>query len=364
MRFNLVKSWRFVRRKFRPGTSGLDDSGPVAVCPPAVCPQLGTSKKQPIDLLEALPPELVGYIFRLRILDSIHCRDTKYSYSQLPVLLCLVSKSWRNFVYSSPLLWAYVLVRTSEGAAPALHALQKRLGRSQNASLFLDIMVGIYPDRDALRVIFAESSRFRYLNLTALNLSWCNIIPTQAFTQLKKLTVHMGRDNLIKMDELNAIFSSVSHLCSVNFSCVGDPGPIKVNGHHIHSLFLDFLHVPVTRVLEFFAACPNLRDGIIMLSGDCDSTPMPPKERILLPQLRSLSLLYGTGNLTLSLRSVRAPLLTALQIDWGNYDVGECDFEAVKSFLACCPHLKNRRPVNVCVEGATWLVYDTGGRWP
>ncbi|KAF8835042.1 hypothetical protein BDN67DRAFT_498113 [Paxillus ammoniavirescens] len=319
-------------------------------------------KKQLADPLEVLPPELVGYIFHLRLLDSIHSPDTKYSYSQLPALICLVSKSWRNFVYSSPLLWAHVLVKASQGAVPALYALQKRLERSQNAPLFLDVMVGSRPDRDTLRVIFAESSRFRHLNLTALDLSWCNDIPNHAFTQLSKLTVHMDRDSSIHMDELSAVFSSVPHLCSVNLSCIGDPGPIKVNGHQIHSLFLDFVHVPVTRILEVFTACPNLREAIIKLSGEYDSIPMPPRERILLPELRSLSLLYGTRNLTFALRSVRTPLLSSLQISWGGCDVGECDFEAVRSFLACCPHLQNRISINIHLEHTTWFVYDAGCR--
>ncbi|KIJ13879.1 hypothetical protein PAXINDRAFT_100406 [Paxillus involutus ATCC 200175] len=225
-----------------------------------------------------------------------------------------------------------------------MHALQKRLERSQSAPLFVDIILGKRPDKDVLRVIFAASRRFRHLTLRALDISLHDNIPTRAFTQLTDLTVHMGwgfhRPN--HMEELNGIFSSAPHLRSMNWSCICDPGPIEVNGRQLHFLYLNLFHVPVTRALEVLAVCPNLRNAGIRLRGEFDSIPIPPKQRILLPELRSL-VLDGTGHLAYILRSIQAPLLSRLQIRWGDCDVqvGEYDFEALQSFLAHCRHLED-----------------------
>ncbi|KIK95408.1 hypothetical protein PAXRUDRAFT_11456 [Paxillus rubicundulus Ve08.2h10] len=272
--------------------------------------------KQPTDLLNVLPPELVGYIFHLWLLDSIY-PNTKYWHSQLPVLLCLVSKSWRDFVYASPFLWVHVIIEASQDAVPALHALRKRLKRSQSAPLFLDIVVGEHPDRVALRMLLAESSRFRHLTLSVLDLSWCDDIPTQGFTQLSKLTVHTGFQIVPPVVKLDAVFSSALHLRYVKWLSTGDPGPVGVNGHQLHSLDLTVFYIP----------------------GKHEYTPISPRGRVLLPELRSL-VLDGTGEIACFLRSIRAPLLSCLDIKWWHYNGHEGALEALRSLLAYSPHLE------------------------
>ncbi|KIK95403.1 hypothetical protein PAXRUDRAFT_827038 [Paxillus rubicundulus Ve08.2h10] len=344
MRLNLAKIWRFVRRSRSRTTSELHLSASLSISPnPTVCPGLGSYNKQPTDPLDVLPPELVGDIFYLWLLDSVH-RNTKHWSSQFPVLICLVSKSWRDFVYASPLLWTHVRVEASQGGVPMIHALQKRLRRSQNAPLFVDIMLGKRPDKDVLKVIFAEGRRFRHLTLRAFDVSLRDNIPTRAFGQLSDLTVHVGwgyhRPN--HMEELSSIFSSAPHLRSVNWSWICDPGPIEVNGSQLHFLDLNIFHVPVTRVLEVLTLCPNLRNAGIRLRGEFDIIPTPPTQRILLPELRSL-VLDGTKHLAYILRSIQTPLLSRLQVRWCDYDVqvGEDDFEALRSFLVHCRHLED-----------------------
>ncbi|KIJ08118.1 hypothetical protein PAXINDRAFT_18721 [Paxillus involutus ATCC 200175] len=295
-------------------------------------------KKQPTDLLNVLPPELVGYIFHLWLLNSIY-PNAKYWHSQLPVLLCLVSKSWRDFVYASPLLWAYVIMEATQDAVPTLQALRKRLKRSQNAPLFLDIVVGEHPDRDALRVLLAESSRFRHLTLSVLDLSWCDDIPIQSFTELSKLTVHTGFQVVPPVDKLSAVFSSAPRLRHVKWLSTGDPGPVGVNGHQLHFLDLTVFYLPVTRLLEVLEACPNLREVVITFQGEQEYTPISPRERVLLPELRSL-VLDGTGQIACILRSIQAPLLSRLDIKWWHYNGHECALEALHSLLAYSPHLE------------------------
>ncbi|KIJ13870.1 hypothetical protein PAXINDRAFT_13196 [Paxillus involutus ATCC 200175] len=292
--------------------------------------------KQPTDPLNVLPPELVEYIHHLSLLDGIHPR-TQHSNWQLPVLLCLVSRSWRDFVYGCPRLWAHVTFNTSQGAVLTLHALQKRLERSQGVPLTLDITIEERPNRDALRVLFAESSRFHYLTLSVRSLSWCNDIPMHALTQLSELTVHTLERRPTCMDTLSAIFSSAPYLRRVNWYCSFDPGPIEVNGHQLHSLYLSGLCLPATRVLEILAACPNLRDAYITLMGEQEDVTMA--ERVLLADLRFLSL-AGNKELKCPLGSIQAPLLSHLDMTrwWSNSR--EYDLEAVESFLSYSPNLE------------------------
>ncbi|KIJ08119.1 hypothetical protein PAXINDRAFT_18722 [Paxillus involutus ATCC 200175] len=295
-------------------------------------------EKQPTDPLKVLPPELVEYIFHLWLLDSIY-PHTKSSHSQLPVSLCLVSKSWRDFIYASPLLWAHIIIEVSQGAAPTLHALRAWLERSQSAPLFLDILIGEKPDRDALRVLLAESSRFYHLTLGIFDLSWCNDIPTQDFTQLRKLTVHTEFQIPTRIGELSAVFSSAPRLCHVNWCSSGDPELVKVIGHQLHFLEFTVTHLPVTRLLEVLAACPNLCSVVVTLQGEHEYTPLPPRERILLPELRSLSL-YENRDLTGVLWSVQAPLLSRLEVHWRHPNGHECGLDALQSLLAYCPNLE------------------------
>ncbi|KAF8835041.1 hypothetical protein BDN67DRAFT_975613 [Paxillus ammoniavirescens] len=295
-------------------------------------------KKLPTDPLKVLPPELVGYIFHLWLLDTIY-PNTKYWHSQLPVLLCLVSKSWRDFVYCSPLLWAHIIIEVSQETRPTLRALRKRLERSQSAPLFLDVVVGEHPDRYALRVLLAESSRFRHLTLNVLDLSWCNDIPIQGFTQLSKLTVHTGFQIVPPVDKLGAVFSSAPSLRHVKWLSTGDPGPVGVNGHQLHFLDLTVFYIPVTRLLEVLEACPNLRDVVITFQGEQEYAPISPRERILLPELRSL-VLDGTGQIACILKSIQAPLLSRLDIKWWHYNGRGYGLEALQSLLAYSPHLE------------------------
>ncbi|KIK79330.1 hypothetical protein PAXRUDRAFT_834162 [Paxillus rubicundulus Ve08.2h10] len=294
--------------------------------------------ENPTDLLNVLPPELVACIFNLWLLDSIY-PNTKCTHSQLPVLLSLVSKSWRDFVYASPLLWVHVIMEASQGAVPRLHALQKRLQRSQSAPLFLDILIGEQADRDALRVLLAESARFHHLTLSVFDFSWCEDIPTQGFTQLNTFTVQTGFQIPTDAGALSAVFSSAPRLRCVKWLSTGDPRLIGVNGHQLHFLDLTVFYLPVTRLLEVLEACPNLRDVVVTFQGEQEYTSIAPRERILLPELRSL-VLDGTGHIACILRSIQAPLLSCLDIKWWHYNSREYGLEALHSLLAHSPHLK------------------------
>ncbi|KIJ12942.1 hypothetical protein PAXINDRAFT_14305 [Paxillus involutus ATCC 200175] len=295
--------------------------------------------KRPTDLLQVLPPELIGDIFYLWLLDCTY-PNTKYSHSQLPVLLSLVSKSWRDFVYASPLLWAHLIIDTSQGTVASLHTLRKRLERSQGAPLFLNVEVGEQPDGDILGALFAERSRFRQLTLRVIDLSWWDRISMEGFTELKKFTLHTAPQVPTDIDKLSAIFSSAPSLCSVNWHSTGELGPIGIQGHQLRFLDLCVFRIPVMQVLDVLAACPNLLHAAIRFQDAREYIPMPLRGRILLPELRSLAL-HGTRHLTCVLRSVRAPLLSCLKIHWHDSTGREFGLEALQSLLAYSPHLED-----------------------
>ncbi|KIJ13882.1 hypothetical protein PAXINDRAFT_13208 [Paxillus involutus ATCC 200175] len=194
------------------------------------------------------------------------------------------------------------------------------------------------PDRDALRVLFSESSRIHQLTLSDTILSWCDHIPIQGFPQLSELGVYWvyHSPTRVDSDKLSVIFSSAHR---VNWNSDSDPRLVQVNGYRLHFLHLAMSRIPVTRVLEVLAACPNLRNADIALKGGHEYTSMSHRERILLPELRSL-VLNGTWHLTCLLRSVQAPLLSCLNMNWRNHDPRECNLKALESFLTCSPHLE------------------------
>ncbi|KIJ07957.1 hypothetical protein PAXINDRAFT_18878 [Paxillus involutus ATCC 200175] len=295
--------------------------------------------KRPTDPLQVLPLELVGEIFYLWLLDSIY-PHTKNSYSKLPGLLCLVSKSWRDFVYATPLLWAHLIIDTSQGTVASLHTLRKRLERSQGAPLSLDVEVGEQPDGDVLGALFAERSRFRQLTLRVIDLSWWDRISMEGFTELKKFTLHTAPQVPTDMDKLSAIFSSAPSLCSVNWHSTGELGPVGVQGHQLRFLALTVFRIPVTHVLEVLAACPNLLNAAIRFQDVHEYIPIPLRGRILLPELRSLTL-HGTRHLACVLRGVQAPLLSRLEIHWHDSTGRKFGLEALQSLLEYSPHLED-----------------------
>ncbi|KIJ59789.1 hypothetical protein HYDPIDRAFT_118148 [Hydnomerulius pinastri MD-312] len=292
-----------------------------------------------IDPLNVLPAELVGDIFYLWLLNELYPHP-QYSHSQLPTLLCRVSKSWRDFVYTSPLLWAHVVIEASQGAVPSLQVLKERLARSQSAPLFVEIVVGDHPDKEALRVLFAQCSRFRHLTLGVLNLSWWEDAPMDSFAQLRKLSVRTWTRPglLVHEDELSSLFKSAPLLRHVNWHSTADPGPVAVNGSKL--LFLDLLafRVPITRVLEVLEACPNLRNVTISFMDESEQVPTPLSQPIVLHGLRSLYL-YGSRHLACLLESVQAPLLSSFEIHWARYNGGACGLKALQTLLAYSPHL-------------------------
>ncbi|KAF8839222.1 hypothetical protein BDN67DRAFT_788577 [Paxillus ammoniavirescens] len=296
----------------------------------------GHWQKQPTDILKIFPPELVEDIFHI-------CLDNSYSKSksQILIFLCRVSKSWRDFVYARPLLWTTVSVEASQGVVENLHVLQRRLKRSQSAPLSVVIGVSGHPDKDALRVLFAECNRFRQLTLRVRYSSWWGDIPMEGFTQLRELTVHALDRNTehVHVDEFKAILSSAPLLRRVSWS-IADPGPIMVNGHQLHSLNLATLHVPVTRLLKVLASCPNLRNAVITLLNEPEHIFIPLKDRILLPELRSFYL-CGITHLTRVLSSIQAPLLSLLRVQWLCNNGGESSLEALESLLVYSPHLES-----------------------
>ncbi|KAH7888271.1 hypothetical protein F5I97DRAFT_979152 [Phlebopus sp. FC_14] len=284
------------------------------------------------DPLEALPPELVGDIFRCWLLSELYphpeCSDSQY-----PVTLCRVSKAWKNFVYASPLLWAHVIIRVSQNSVPSAQVLRERLARSQNAPLFVEAVIEEQPDKEVLRVLFGQCSRFRELTLAVQDLSWWNDMSMKPFTKLRKLCVRTWTRPgiLVKEDELGDIFTSAPLLRHVHWHSTADPGPISISGSRLHHLDLVAFRVPVTRVLDILAACPNLRTVTVSFM---DENPVPPplKERITMGALESLEL-CGSKHLTCLMDSIRAPLLAKFDIHWARCNRGTCGAQSLQSFL-------------------------------
>ncbi|KIK95692.1 hypothetical protein PAXRUDRAFT_365416 [Paxillus rubicundulus Ve08.2h10] len=305
-------------------------------------------QKQSTDPLKVLLCELLVHIFCIWIQDALDDPSTDLEYNsltQLPTSLCRVSKSWRDFVYACPVLWTYITIEASEGVVTDLPVFQERLKRSQSAPLFVNVIVGEHPHKDALRVLFAECSRFRQLALEVLDMSWLRDFPMKGFTQLEHLVVmDMNTEAPAHKDELGAVFSSAPRLRRVEWHSASDPGSITVIGHQLHFLDLSATHLPITCVLKILAACPNLRRAAIFMDR-YEQVPAPLIERVLLPDLCSLYL-TGTRHIARILGCIRAPQLRCLDAHWTQYDGRAQDLESLGAFLEYSPHL-----VDIALQG-------------
>ncbi|KAL4066442.1 hypothetical protein V8B97DRAFT_2025415 [Scleroderma yunnanense] len=287
-----------------------------------------------------LPPELIGIVFEdwlfyeldRRILDP----------SDLPLLLCYVSKSWKELVYGTPLLWRFIFIDASEHRTINLQTLQTRLSRAQGVSLLVSLFIRASPNLNALRILFSSSNQFGQLSLKLSNPLWWDKVPMEPFGMLRKLDVGMWRMSY-GLPELSSLFSAAPLLQHLIWSAPTDLVPLLcVHGHQLRSLDLH-IRLDVIRILHVLAACPNLYSACVSFHVHTDQTSNP--QQIVLGNLRSLKLL-GPGVLIQILENVRAPLLSTLSVTWRGIEDNDL-MDALLSFLAHSPLLEDFMMQNV-----------------
>ncbi|KAG6331592.1 hypothetical protein ID866_7495 [Astraeus odoratus] len=294
------------------------------------------------DPLQVLPPELVGKIFQQWLQNELH-PPSQFIYSQLPVILCSVSKSWRDFVYGYPLLWRHLVINATQGNVRNLRALENRMDRSQLLPLIMDISVGEHPDYDALHVIFLQCGRFHELTLGASDLSWWSKVPRGPFSLLTSFSVRtwMHPDLLLGQEGFNGIFATAPLLHHVKWHSPADPEPLCTKGSQLRSLDILAPRVPVMRILDVMKTCTNLRTVIIDVKTEDLMVMHPPREPITMGTLETLRLV-GSKHLKYLFEGIRTPQLSSFSLRLARYDANlEPVFEALESFLVQCPMLQH-----------------------
>ncbi|KAL4066465.1 hypothetical protein V8B97DRAFT_1024766 [Scleroderma yunnanense] len=277
------------------------------------------------DPLQILPPELTHKIFLQWLSGAFDQYPPGSNPSQLPVLLCLVSKSWKDFVYTTPLLWRFIAVNLLKDRICDLKALNNRLNRTQNVSLVVHILPGYNPHIGLLQVLFAHSNRFAELSLDIFDQSWWERVRRAPFDRLEKFVVNCCD---ISCHSLSTIFCTAPFLHHVQWHSSVDLFPILlVHGHQLKSIDLD---IKITgtddHILDILTACPNLCSATF--SRCVRNIPHAISQRkITMANLKFLNV-HGAEFLPSLLENVYAPLLSALCVTvWCSDDVLASAFE-------------------------------------
>ncbi|KAL4066440.1 hypothetical protein V8B97DRAFT_1019318 [Scleroderma yunnanense] len=289
------------------------------------------------DPLDHLPYELVSAIFEQWLWGELE--DQHSNPSQLPVLLCLVSQSWRKVVYANPFLWQSVTIDVSLDKVRSLTVLRDRISRTQNVPLMLHLIVKENPNLEALRILFSQSHKFCELSLTVSDSSWWKNVPLGPFSQLRKLAVKAWPARL-GCRKLTSIFSTAPLLRSTDWSAPLDPSPLLgVYGDTFLSLDLGNAKARIPSILNIFAACPQLCDATINVIAEGDASSL--QHGLVMGNLRRL-VVTASGYLPVHLlASICAPRLIAFGITWCGSGSRAPISLSLESFLSHSPLIQN-----------------------
>ncbi|KAL4080570.1 hypothetical protein J3A83DRAFT_4200551, partial [Scleroderma citrinum] len=291
------------------------------------------------DPLRHLPSELVSAIFQQWLRDQLDELDQHSNPSQLPVLLSLVSKSWRDFVYTNPFLWQFVKINTSENKLCRLAVLENRISRTQNVPLVLHLTIGDVPHIEALRILFSQSHRFCELSLSVSNLSWWEDVSMGPFSQLKELTIEAWPVDS-GYQAFTSIFSTAPLLRCADWSAPLDPSPLLgVYGDKFISLDLLGVNLGILTILDILAACPQLRIAMLSVIAEVDDQPLLRKV-----MMRNLGcfVLRAPGYLPPHLfKNIRAPFLSTFWVTWSGSGDRALLARPLESFLSHSTFLQN-----------------------
>ena len=303
-------------------------------------PEASRSFHNPHDPLQGLLPELLLMIFQCLLDDYIMNAQENTSCTKalrLPVVLSLVSKSWKKFVYSSPRLWSYIKIHPSLACPRNWRVLETRLSLTQNVPLFISIELTEHPDTKMLTTLLSHSKRVAELTLSAVDLTWWKEAPTAtSFCQLEKLSVKTTLKSPFTMP-LGTAFLTQQSLSGLPRGARADDKLLYLHGARLRHVSLPNCDVSVIHVLDMLAACPNLVSADIMLATDGLN---PEKRETVVGSLTSLKL-QGSMDMLHFLQTVRAPLLSKLVIGWCNREDRPFLCHSLPSFLSHSPALED-----------------------
>lgn len=245
------------------------------------------------DPVQIFPLEIVWMIFH-------HLLDADKNCWHIRRLISLVSKSWRNAVYTNPLFWQFIKFDLGLFTQAYLRVLNNQIIRSQDVPLFVTISSATDPPDQrkefpiaALDSIFFQSSRIRVLSIKfpLSHMHWKPNVKGR-FSHLEKLKLNRSRSDFMFYIFDNMSPMQLTYLALVNVS------------------------ISMKKIHNILAACRNL-ESIRIIFGFGERLVRPP-HYLLLPKLRCLTL-GGQCYLPDILSCLRAPNLSSLAISHSIY---------------------------------------------
>ncbi|KAH7931312.1 hypothetical protein BV22DRAFT_10352 [Leucogyrophana mollusca] len=251
-----------------------------------------------------LPPELVEKIFRLCVPTGhthlpltevlLGCRDGSghNTTTEAPVLLCRVSKDWKDFVYSCPSLWANICAH-SRPAFGNLDSLNAWLARSKSFPLTVCLNLIFTNDADAFTTLFTHSARIRSLRLINtvggdVSSDFTSALP---FTQLEAFSIQSPAimthyPNLLKT--VSPILLSAPRLHDVKWAFDECPSPLLTIGSQIKKLDLTSFQT-TSEISDILRAFPHLVElSVNQHSWITEPTPRRNQDVVVLADLKTL----------------------------------------------------------------------------
>ena len=190
-----------------------------------------------------------------------------YCHPEFPLLLCRVSKSWKDFVYGTPLIWRFLSIDSAKHRTIDLQVLPNQLSRAQNVPLVVSFFIWVFPNLDAPRILFSFSHQFCELSLMISNPLWWYKMSLTLFGTLEKLTARTW-PMVYDLPELSSVFITSSSLLECPHRSRSTPA------YQLRSLDLTVC-LDVIQAFDVLAACPNLRFASISLLLEIERSPEP-----------------------------------------------------------------------------------------
>lgn len=248
-----------------------------------------SSSSRRYDPVQIFPLEIVWMIFQ-------HVLDADKNCWRRRRILSLVSKSWRNAVYTNPLFWQFIEFDFGSLTPAHLRVLDDHIiHRSQNVPLFVTISTTTEPKdksykfpKAAIHSILSQNSRIRILSLKFPRSPpyWKPNIEGQ-FSHLEKLKLNRACSGFMSYIFENITPMQLTYLALINGG------------------------TSVQKIYNILAACGNLQSMRIIFG--VRERLFRPSCYLLMPKLRSLTL-GGQCYLPDFLSYLRAPNLSSLAI--------------------------------------------------
>lgn len=272
------------------------------------------------NLVDHIPVEILSDIF-LQCLPPITSRART---TTAPLLLCQVSRHWRQVAVSLPSLWSSVAIECSgwSGCRMKAELLHVWLRRSAEVPLYISVEVKIgefvyenFPHlSEIMRAIIAQMHRWKFLRLIGVPSNLLMNLPSMGAPLLREATIQIHSS---MPQDLALLFQNSPLLHSLTWQ-LGPDSAFKL--FPLLSWFkLSFVHfeclLSIADCYDILSCSPNLQSCYVeSVSAKTPDLRQLPTSPIILASLHSFRIEASVNILPL-LRTLTFPVLSSLVIE-------------------------------------------------